>query len=362
MSTILIYCRPGFEADCAEELQFLAARGGFGCDVRTVPETGQVEAELAGAGELHSRHSPVRWRDLVFARQMFEVLFRATGLPDEDRVTPILQQLRRNLVAARCLPFTDVFVECPDTNEGKRLIGFCKQFEYPLRAALTEGGLLDPAASSDLRLHVFFLSWSEAVVGIANRANSAPWPMGIPRLKFPAGAPSRSVLKLDEAFNVLLRPDEQKRWLRPGAHAVDLGAAPGGWSFLLAKRGLRVLAVDRAKLAREVLSTGLVTHVPGNAYEYEPPRPTDWLVCDVVDQPQRIARLMARWLGERMAKRAIFNLKLPMKRRWAMVKECLDFVRTEMARHGFADDDIILRSKQLYHDRREVSVFLGRRG
>jgi 23S rRNA (cytidine2498-2'-O)-methyltransferase len=186
--------------------------------------------------------------------------------------------------------------------------------------------------------------------------------MGIPRLKFPTGAPSRSVLKLDEAFGVLLRPDEQKRWLRAGTHAVDLGAAPGGWSFLLAKRGIRVLAVDRAKLAREVLATGLVTHVSDNAYQYAPPRPTDLLVCDVVDQPQRIARLMTRWLGDGMAKRAIFNLKLPMKRRWAMVRECLDFVRTEMTRRGVADDDLILRCKQLYHDRREVSVLLGRKG
>jgi 23S rRNA (cytidine2498-2'-O)-methyltransferase len=358
----LLYCRPGFEADCAEELQFHATQGGFGCDVRAEPETGQVEAKLRGAGDLHGRHAALRWQDLVFTRQMFQVLFRPTGLPDADRVTPIVEELKKNPLAARGLPFGDVVAECPDTNDGKRLIGFCKQFEYPLRAGLTDAGLLDPDASSDMRLHVFFLAWSEAIVGIASRANSAPWPMGIPRLKFPTGAPSRSVLKLDEAFGVLLRPDEQKRWLRAGTHAVDLGAAPGGWSFLLAKRGIRVLAVDRAKLAREVLATGLVTHVSDNAYQYAPPRPTDLLVCDVVDQPQRIARLMTRWLGDGMAKRAIFNLKLPMKRRWAMVRECLDFVRTEMTRRGVADDDLILRCKQLYHDRREVSVLLGRKG
>ena len=33
--------------------------------------------------------------------------------------------------------------------------------------------------------------------------------------------------------------------------AIDLGAAPGGWSYLLAKRGMKVIAIDRGKLNYE---------------------------------------------------------------------------------------------------------------
>ncbi|WP_297471632.1 SAM-dependent methyltransferase, partial [Acidithiobacillus sp.] len=72
---------------------------------------------------------------------------------------------------------------------------------------------------------------------------AAPDPGGIPRLRFPAGAPSRSTLKLEEALLVLLNERERERWLRAGMTAVDLGAAPGGWTFQLVRRSLRVIAV-----------------------------------------------------------------------------------------------------------------------
>ena len=39
-----------------------------------------------------------------------------------------------------------------------------------------------------------------------------------------AGYPARSVFKLDEI-------DRRVRLLKPGMHVLDLGAAPGSWSF-----------------------------------------------------------------------------------------------------------------------------------
>lgn len=52
--------------------------------------------------------------------------------------------------------------------------------------------------------------------------------MGIPRLKFPTDAPSRSTLKLEEAFFVFLTEKEREARLSHGMTAVDLGACPGG--------------------------------------------------------------------------------------------------------------------------------------
>jgi 23S rRNA (uridine2552-2'-O)-methyltransferase len=53
---------------------------------------------------------------------------------------------------------------------------------------------------------------------------------------------ARSVFKLQEL-------DERFGLLRRGARVLDLGAAPGSWSQLAAKRGCRVLAVDLLPMA-----------------------------------------------------------------------------------------------------------------
>ncbi len=52
---------------------------------------------------------------------------------------------------------------------------------------------------------------------------------------------SRAALKLEAV-------DRRHRLLRSGMTVVDLGAAPGGWSQYAARRGLRVLAVDRLEM------------------------------------------------------------------------------------------------------------------
>jgi 23S rRNA (uridine2552-2'-O)-methyltransferase len=53
---------------------------------------------------------------------------------------------------------------------------------------------------------------------------------------------ARSVFKLQEL-------DERFGLLRRGARVLDLGAAPGSWSQLAAKRGCRVVAVDLLPMA-----------------------------------------------------------------------------------------------------------------
>ena len=109
--------------------------------------------------------------------------------------------------------------------------------------------------------------------------------MGIPRLRFPRGAPSRSGLKLVEALLHFVGEDDLPSRMRAGRVAIDLGAAPGGWSQVLAARGLRVVAVDNGPIAREVLATQLVEHRREDAFRFRPDRPVDWMVCDVVAAP-----------------------------------------------------------------------------
>ena len=73
------------------------------------------------------------------------------------------------------------------------------------------------------------------------------------------------------------------------------------------------------------MDSGLVTHLKENAYTYKPPYQLDWMVCDMVDSPIKVANLMGEWFAKQYTKkRAIFNLKLPMKKRYVEVNRCLE--------------------------------------
>jgi 23S rRNA (cytidine2498-2'-O)-methyltransferase len=70
----------------------------------------------------------------------------------------------------------------------------------------------------------------------------------------------------------------------------------------------------------------------------------------MVEQPRRVAERMATWFREDWCRQAIFNLKLPMKKRWDETMLCLDLFATQAQR------PLTIRARQLYHDREEITV------
>ena len=250
-------------------------------------------------------------------------------------------------------PWRSVWLEYPDTNEGKALSKLARALAPRVEEALRSRRAQDDRAPR--RLRVFLPDGRTAFVGTALAA-PGDWPLGIPRLRMPARAPSRSTLKLAEAFTVFLGDDETNL-LRPGQRAVDLGAAPGGWTWQLAQRGLRVTAVDNGRLRGEVAGDPLVAHVREDGLKWRPRRTVDWLVCDIVEQPLRIAELVASWIADGAARRAIFNLKLPMKKRYDEVRRCEQRIGAIVGAAGVA---CTLRIRHLYHDREEVTGYLAR--
>ena len=133
--------------------------------------------------------------------------------------------------------------------------------------------------------------------------------------------------------------------------AADLGAAPGGWTWVLVRQGLRVQAIDNGPLRQHVLDSGLVEHLRADGFAWQPRQPLDWMVCDMVEQPRRVAERMATWLREGWCRHTIFNLKLPMKKRWQETQLCLDLFAQQ------SEKPLTIRAKQLYHDREEITVF-----
>jgi 23S rRNA (cytidine2498-2'-O)-methyltransferase len=79
------------------------------------------------------------------------------------------------------------------------------------------------------------------------------------------------------------------------------------------------------------------------------------MVCDVVEKPSQVIELMAKWAVNGWADRLIFNLKLPMKQRYAEVSDCLEQLETILQEQ---DVSYRLESRHLYHDREEITCYL----
>lgn len=337
---LLSLCRPGFERECAAELEhWLGSQGGDG-----YANFEKISGQVVWIGT--SPAWPVT-RDLVFSRQVIRLLDKKPlYFEARDRISPIL-------TAMEGMKFSAIYLDHPDTNDGKALSDLFEKLQRPLLSAAGKQEILDRSAT--MRAHLVFIDGTSAWYGMSEPGQTLRWPMGIPRLKMPADAPSRSTLKLTEAFAYFLDADEQKEWLREGLTAVDLGACPGGWTWQLVQHGIQVIAIDNGAMNEKLMDSGLVEHFKTDGFIYRPKRPVHWLVCDMVEQPARVAELIGDWLADGDAGRAIFNLKLPMKTRLDEVMFCRDLIEGIVKKSGKKLERLEFR--QLYHDREEVTGY-----
>ncbi|MEO6565531.1 MAG: 23S rRNA (cytidine(2498)-2'-O)-methyltransferase RlmM [Casimicrobiaceae bacterium] len=357
-ATWVAYCRAGFEPEAASDLQRMAATLDAPIAVLAPSGAGYVlgrgrTAQLSRLEEARVAAPPIFVRTVLAAGDAQSLPGSADQPGRADRVTPLLAAIDARRAQGDG-PWQSVWVEYPDTNDGKELSPLARSLEARLDGAMRACGTIH--ADATLRLHVFLTAGTHALVGTSSDPERSAWPLGIPRLRMPGGAPSRSTLKLAEAFAVLLDHSDRAA-LRPGLHAVDLGAAPGGWTWQLARRGLKVTAIDNGPLKGSVAEDPLVTHLREDGLRWRPRRAVDWLVCDIVEQPLRIAEMIGHWIADGATRRAIFNLKLPMKKRYDEVRRCEASIARIIDNAGL---DHTLRMRQLYHDREEVTAYVKR--
>jgi 23S rRNA (cytidine2498-2'-O)-methyltransferase len=348
MKTLFLHCRAGFENEVCAEISDLAARLDVAGYAKAKPDSAYAEFVCSAADGPQILMHGQRFAKLIFPRQWARGDF--IDLPEKDRISVLLAHLASYPVCG------SLWLEVLDTNDGKELSKFCKMFEVPLRKALSKAGRLvdDPRKP---RLLLTFKSGRAVFVGLAEADNCAMWPMGIPRLKFPREAPSRSTLKLEEAWHHFIPRDDWDKRLAPGMTAVDLGAAPGGWTWQLVKRNIRVVAVDNGPMDENLMYLGLVEHQRADGFAFKPRHPVHWMVCDIVEKPARNAALIETWLGEGWCREAVVNLKLPMKQRYAEVMRLLQRIEDGLKARGVK---ATIGCKQLYHDREEVTCHLRR--
>ena len=343
---IILLCRPGFEKECAGEIMEQANQQSFPAYIQTNESSAYVSLVSSSELNTHDLITKIDFQQLIFTRQWFACNKNSISLPETNRLPDILKTVKRFDES-----FSDVELDYADTNEGKSLSKFCKQFKPHLVSALKKNHLL--SAHARWRLHLFFTDSLHVTIGIVPIDNSSADSLGIIRLKMPGKAPSRSTLKMEEAIHWFLSPEQQTVLISNGMTVVDLGAAPGGWTWQFVKRDCLVTAIDNGPMNDELMRTGMVEHLRTDAFTYAPKKKIDWLVCDMAERPLHVSRLISRWFTNKQCKHAIFNLKLPMKKRLASVHECIDLLHQNLTE---ANIKHTIQAKHLYHDREEITV------
>jgi len=119
------------------------------------------------------------------------------------------------------------------------------------------------------------------------------------------GPPNRAYLKLWEALVRL------GRWPGPGERCLDLGASPGGWTWVLARLGAAVVAVDKAPLDPRVAAMPGVSWRGESAFALAPGSvgAVDWLFSDIVCYPARLLRLVETWRASGLVRNFVCTLK-----------------------------------------------------
>lgn len=182
--------------------------------------------------------------------------------------------------------------------------------------------------------------------GVANALSD--WPGGRVQLARPKGQISRSEFKLEEITRTQLAD------LPTSGAALDLGAAPGGWTRILLERGLDVWAVDSGELDARLHDRPGLTYVPTLAGPFlaENEQQFDLVVNDMRMEPLLSASIMnsaARFVPS--GGMGVMTIKLqpasPLRQIDATAAALQSMWQIETVR-------------QLFHNRHEVTAILRR--
>ena len=157
-------------------------------------------------------------------------------------------------------------------------------------------------------------------------------------------APSRSYLKVEEGYRVLGHSPLQNDLV------VDLGAAPGGWSFSAAKRGATVFAIDNGPLKKGALQWDTIIHKKADAFKFVPNTRMDWLFCDLVEEPHHVMQMISQWFANRRCRSFVINFKFGHVNPIKLIAELESSTGMLMPHTDNA------KVVHLYHDRDEVTL------
>ena len=325
---MLITCQAGFESLLAREL----AAGGAAVLAQGPGwvRTEQAPAELAFAHWIIRDEVPVQGESVnALAQQLADYFLQSL---QGERITD---------------PWPCVFAGPAElVGLGRRIGGVEDAFRERIRKRLSRVAKLAvadlPRGAGPARgLAVWFTDFGTAFAGRDLLIN------GQRRMADDPQAPSRSYLKIEEAYVVLGREPVE------GETVVDLGAAPGGWSYSAAKRGALVIAIDNGPLKGGALDHPRIEHRQEDAFRYVPAtgQTCNWLFCDMVEEPHHVLRhIVEPWLERGWCRHFVVNFKFGRVDPVALLQELR---QPDSILQRYAPG---VRIRHLYHDREEFTL------
>ncbi len=193
---------------------------------------------------------------------------------------------------------------------------------------------------------------SRAYLGISlAKDNLSAWPGGARHFAQTPAQISRAEFKLLEALEVF------GVTLPTKGRALDLGAAPGGWTRLLLEAGLQVVAVDPAELDPRLKGQPRLEHYRGYAEAYLEHALKIHKSFDLIVNDMRMdARDAARLLGQASGCLARDGLVISVLKLPHASPDFHPIPTLKQALHLLNRHYAIVQARQLFHNRQEVTV------
>jgi 23S rRNA (cytidine2498-2'-O)-methyltransferase len=215
---------------------------------------------------------------------------------------------------------------------------------------LIEQILLDKADIQSVTRHAtwtisLYISTQNIYVGISKpQENISDWSGGAIRFMREENQVSRAKFKLLEAeyvFDLVFHATQE---------ALDVGAAPGGWTSLLLERGMRVTAIDPAEMHESLTRNTSLTYYKKNASDVKiKANRFDWLVCDMSFSPRQSIPIVLQLVDTlKPTGCVILTVKLMHKKPFQSIREVLGMLDKQLQ---------LIQAKQLFHNREEITMY-----
>ena len=249
---------------------------------------------------------------------------------DTEKIVDILsiQFSQKNSFALRCILYG---------SEGSNVQSLqirTRDIEVQVGTLLEKKGFIVNRTSPD---HLFYLHILSQKIYISTLVYHVPR-----AVSFKTDRLNRAQLKLREASEFFQIPFNHIKT------ALDIGAAPGGFSKELSLHQIHVTALDPAELDSSLLLDSYITHVKKRAEEFAPSCTYDLFVNDMNMHPKDSARIILS-LSSFLKKdeSCIMTIKCPTKKVFYYIEEVKKIL--EPAFHNFA-------FQHLPHNRMEIMM------
>ncbi len=222
-------------------------------------------------------------------------------------------------------------------------------FKSAVDAVLTDSMGAVPEVKEPEQIISILLCDEKCYMGLGTpEDNISGWSGGMMHYKKSENDISRAKYKLMEAIDVF------KIDIGRFSSALDLGAAPGGWTSVLLEHGLQVTAVDTGDMDDRLNRYPNFKFIKANASELELEENSfDLLTSDVSWNPKNTARLInSASACLKAGGIAVVTLKLMGDKVRKTIKEVQSIYKEVFE---------VLGVKQLFHNRDEVTLYLKKR-